>query len=431
MSLRNLKNKYDRKVLETFDLIGCYFIDLFYNDLFLKSKHAFTTGHSKSLTETYRSHIIWFMRGIDEKPKNYIEVMKKLLDYYNSATKTITSTLSELEHKILCQFIPTEYYQDFTNANKEKVLHDIIIRAVNQLGEIALEPVMLGKIIDDHMNQGNVQLLQEKMTDIFIILREEYYSKFVNEISKASGNKTVSIEQFKKLKSEYAEEIKRRIGIESERDRAVQLLQVSLKKIAELESQLDSTSHSGTVNAPTRTLNTVKSPIGAVKSPISGAVKSPMNAAKSPVRLVSPQVHVKQTSAKKSQKKKVDYEDTTHATNDVNDNTYDTYEVNDTTHNTRGNTHNDTTDEVNDENANSATYTDEATNDDNIGLKLSDLNIGSSSKLQREEDSSDGSSESDSEDSEELHARQRKALMEKRQSELSLGLEDDDPGFGN
>lgn len=261
-----LKKTYDRKVLATFDLIGCYFIDLFYNDLFLKAKHSFTTGHSKSLTETYRSHILWFMRGIAEKPKNYIEVMKKLLDYYNRETKTITNTLSELENKILSQFIPPEYYQDFTNANREKVLHDIIIRAINQLGEVTLEPSMLGKIIDDHMNAGNIQLLREKLTDIFIAQREEYYSKFVDEISRANGNKSVSREQFKKLKAEYAEELKRRIAAESERDRAVGLLEISLRKINELENSLlhrragtvsDGTVNDGTVNYGTVTDGTV------------------------------------------------------------------------------------------------------------------------------------------------------------------------------
>lgn len=235
MSNRGLKKQYDRKVLETFDIIGCYFIDLFYNDLFLKAKHIFTTGNAKSLTDVYRSHIIWFMRGIKEKPKNYIDVMKKLLDYYNSATKTITSTLAELENKILSQFIPAEYYQDFNNSNKEKTLHDVIIKAINQLGEIVLEPQMLGKIIDDHLNQGNIQLLQEKMTDIFISQREEYYSQFVNEISRASGNTTVSRDQFKKLKAAYADEVKKRVAAEAERDKAIQLLQASLQKISILE----------------------------------------------------------------------------------------------------------------------------------------------------------------------------------------------------
>jgi hypothetical protein len=359
-----LKKSYDRKVLETFDVLGCYFIDLFYNDLFLKAKHAFTTGHAKSLTETYRSHVIWFMRGIAEKPRNYVDVMKKLLEYYNHETKTITSTLSELENKILCQFIPSEYYQDFTNTNKEKVLHDIIIRAINQLGEVVLEPAQLGRIIDDHMNQGNVQLLQEKLTDIFILQREEYYSKFVDEISKANGNKTVSRDQFKKLKAEYASELKRRITAEFERDRAVALLEASLKKIAELEQNLG--------RQPTET--------------------SPQ---KLPARIITPQRVV--TPQKKIESLQPATPVRTHTP-----------------------IRNDTVEP--------SQLTKLKPIIENVGVKLSDLTLDSAlnpADTESKSEETDDSDESLSEDSEEMHKKQRRALLEKMQ------VDDDDPGFGN
>jgi hypothetical protein len=455
MSLRAAKSKYDRKALETFDIIGCYFIDLFYNDLFLKAKHAFSTGHSKSLTDTYRTHIIWFMRGIAEKPKSYIEVMKKLLEYYNGVTKTITSTLNELENKILSQFIPPEYYQDFTNANKEKVLHDTIIRAVNQLGEITLEANMLGKIIDDHMNQGNIQMLQEKMTDIFISLREEYYSKFVDEISKTNGNKTVSRDQFKKLKAEYAEEIKRRVTAESERDRAVQLLQVSLKKISELEEALNvSSSMSSNISG------------GLTINPTNSEPSTPMQKDQTPVRLKSLRSPGSQSPIRtvnlKSPLRPMTSGDTTglklsDLTASGKSNTLRPMKDSDplgvlTSGNTvsAGNS-------VSMGNSASNSLTTNILNIDTPGIvsgvETNDPTNNPASDDGDSNESGESGESSETEDSEELHKRQKKALMDKKKqaarikksspkskkvstkskstdNEFSLGL-DDDPGFGN
>ena len=428
MTSRGIKSKYDRKVLETIDVIGCYFIDLFYNDLFLKAKHAFNTGHSKSLTDTYRSHIIWFMRGIADKPKNYIEVMKKLLEYYNNATRTITSTLNELENKILSQFIPPEYYQDFTNANKEQVLHDIIIKAVNQLGEVALETSMLGRIIDDHMNQGNVQLLQEKLTDIFISLREEYYSKFVNEISKTNGNKTVSRDQFKKLKAEYAEELKRRISAESERDRAVQLLQVSLKKISELEEALSGSSqgdnYQGNFQSNNRVTRELTTPVPKEQTPV--LIKTVRTPVQSPLRLQS-----------KSPMRVAPTSDTADTGLKLSDLTLGIT-------NKRGKK----TKKSEDMHVNEPL--DVFANTESLRTHSVQSAPDANEESGDSKESEESGDTSESEDSEELHKRQKKALLESRKqvaekktrggkkssgvekasSEFSLGL-DDDPGFGD
>lgn len=237
---------YDRRILMTFDIIGSYFIDVFYNDLFLKAKDALKNGRAKSLTDAYRNNVITYMKGVAENAQVYVGLTTKLHQYYHTMAKHNTTTLSDFEDRILSQFIPPEYYGDFTNKNKETALREIIVKAVNQLAEIVLEPRMLGKIIDDHLNETNVSWLQETVIDIFISQREEYFTRFVNEISKTNGNATVSRDMFKKLKSAYVDETKKRISAETDRDRAISLLRGSMEKITEqsntiskLEEQLE------------------------------------------------------------------------------------------------------------------------------------------------------------------------------------------------
>lgn len=234
---------YDRKVLITFDIVGSYFIDFFYNDLFLKAKELHRVGKSKSITDAYRNCIVWYMKGIADTPKTYIDVMKKLSayylrEYYKNAAQATIATLPEFENRILSQFVPPEYFADFTSADKENVLHEIIIRAVNSLGEIVLGTEMLGRIIDDHLNGLNIQSLQEQMVNVLVDLREGYYSKFVSDVSKSNGNKTVSIDQFKKLKAAYAAEVSTRVNLETERDKVIHLLNAALQKINSLEGEL-------------------------------------------------------------------------------------------------------------------------------------------------------------------------------------------------
>ena len=398
-----LKKQYDRKVLATFDLIGCYFIDLFYNDLFLKAKHQFTTGGAKSLTDVYRSHIVWYMRGIAEKPRNYIEIMKKLLEYYNRETNTVTATLAELENKILSQFIPPEYYQDFNNADKEQTLHCIIIRAINQLGEVVLEAQMLGRIIDDHLNPANVQLLQERMTDIFISQREEYYSKFVNEISKNNGNSTVSRDQFKKLKAAYAEEMKKRVAAETDRDKAVQLLQAALGKISELEAEMKELKERK-IATPQRIYSPVKAPVK-IESPARNAASNVVGSVGLKLSDLTIDDRMLGTIDTSADSAKSNISDVVETMPRADRNTTD--------RNFR---------EVSDRNT-----TDRNTSDRTKNAKVTMVEESSEEKGDNTEDSAE--SEESGEDSEEVHRRQKAALLNKT-SDLSLGL-DDDPGFGN
>lgn len=412
MSHNKIKKQYDRRVLATFDIIGCHFIDTVYNDLFLKAKHQFSIGNAKSLTDVYRSYVIWYMQSVSEKPKNYIEIMKKFLEYYNTQTNTVTATLSDLENKILSQFIPPEYYQDFNNANKEKTLYSIIIKAINQLGEIVLEADMLGRIIDDHLNPINVQILQEKMTDVFISQREEYYSKFVNEISKNNGNTTVSREQFKKLKSAYAEEVKKRIAAEADRDKALQLLQASLKRISELEA-----------NTPANTYPREDILGRAPSTPQRVYASAPShNTSNNVTHNISNNVPARKTDTplRNLQSAKSPQAGVGLKLSDLN--------INDRTTNDR--TTNDRT--MNEPNGPERTDLERSDLERTEVVEKSDLMRSEvaekTAETSEERDSTEDSDES-GDDSEEVHKKQKAALIG-RNAEFSLGL-DDDPGFGN
>jgi hypothetical protein len=96
----------------------------------------------------------------------------------------------------------------------------------------------LTKIIDDHQNIANVRVLQDRIMDIFIIQREDYYARFVREISKSNGNDKVSKKLVEKLKAAFVEEKRKRCELETEHERALAIVSQLLNKISQLESTI-------------------------------------------------------------------------------------------------------------------------------------------------------------------------------------------------
>lgn len=230
------RRNYDRQVISLFDTLGGFFVDIFYNDLYLKAKSAVKEGKFGSITDAYRANILNYMNGI--KLRNlYTGVVKKLHEYYQRITGFSSLVFADFEDKVLVQFIPAEYYGDFTNKHKDSALYDIIVRTVNESGAIVLMPDFLRRAIDDHMNVRNVTLLQDKLVDVFIFQREDYYTKFVSEINRKNCGGEVSKEVVEKLKAAFVEEKRARVKAESDRDRAVFMIAELMKKIRDFEDQ--------------------------------------------------------------------------------------------------------------------------------------------------------------------------------------------------
>lgn len=233
------RRHYDSKTLAVFDHVGCFFVEVFYNDLYLKADDMLkrNNGPFNSLTEAYRTNVLNYMRGINI-PQNYMVVIKKLHEYYQKTTAFMTLTFADFEDKVLAQFIPPEYYRDFTSKNKDKTLHDIIIKTVSELGAFILKQDKLRKIIDEHRDPSNITMLQDYLVDLLIEQRETYYSKFADEISRQNGNDKYDREIVNKLKAAFTDEKQKRIRSEEELERAKNIIGGLIAKLREANDTL-------------------------------------------------------------------------------------------------------------------------------------------------------------------------------------------------
>lgn len=195
----------DKTALATYDTLGCYFVDCVYNNHYQLARERVVRGGAphdvpapaRTLTDAYRGVLISYARGVREH-EYYMTTIRLLHEYFQKHAGVMT--FMEFEDKILREFIPPEYYRDFTNGDKETALRALVQTSVGELIKYVLTPHTLRRIIDAHKDKANVRDLQDQMIEIFTTQRENYYAKFVSaNLKPATVDKTL----FDRLKSAF------------------------------------------------------------------------------------------------------------------------------------------------------------------------------------------------------------------------------------
>jgi hypothetical protein len=232
------KKNYDSRLIGVFEIIGSYFVDVIYNHHYLLAKDLVRRQQANNLTDAYRATIINYMNG-SSRDELFKIIVQKLHEFYQKNSGFSSVLLSEFQNKVLLQFIPPEYYQDFTDHHKDIVLKEIVVRTVNEFGEVILAPTMLRKIIDSRTDRDNVVQLQDRIVDIFILQREDYYAKFAREISKKNAGNMVDKSVLDKLKEAYVVEKKKACELMEEKERAASIVRQLLDKMAQQEKEIE------------------------------------------------------------------------------------------------------------------------------------------------------------------------------------------------
>lgn len=237
-----VKQHYDTKTLAVFDIVGTYFVDVFYNHLYTRAAEMVKKGAKQNITDAYKENIFNYQSGL-KIHSNYVKTLKNLHEYYQQWTTYSAIIFSEFQDKILSNFIPMDYYRDFSNKDKDSTLYAIIMQTVNELVVYTTSNQIFLDIIDNHGDKDFIAIMQDETVDMLILQREEYYNKFYSEQNKTEA--TVSKNIFKKLKKEYILMAKKNLELEDDRKRAVSMLgtlinklQIAEKEIGRLNNQL-------------------------------------------------------------------------------------------------------------------------------------------------------------------------------------------------
>lgn len=178
------RSVYSSTTISVFQIVGAYFVDVYYNHLYTEAIKFKTEGKVASVTEGYRHSTFAFLTALDNKAKGYkSEHYNKLIqginEYFIFWTTYSTLTLSECIDKIVREFIPADYFASLNKEQKRNILRSVLIDSIREFTKIVIGEFLVA-IIDNHSESANVEALKEKIVDTFIMQRETMFHKFLN-----------------------------------------------------------------------------------------------------------------------------------------------------------------------------------------------------------------------------------------------------------
>jgi hypothetical protein len=183
------RSDYSKRTIDTFELMSVYFIDIYYNHLYIEAKNLRTEGKASSITEGYKHTLNAFIQGI-ENNKHYKKALDGIYDSFVTHGGFISLSFAGCIGRITDEFIPIDYLSAVNKQQKTTILK-MIISQVNRIFVERIVRKFMHMIIDNHNEQDNTRILQDEFIDLLILQRENIYHRFIDKQAKKS-NQTLS-----------------------------------------------------------------------------------------------------------------------------------------------------------------------------------------------------------------------------------------------
>lgn len=200
------RNRYSRDTKNVFEVISSYYVDIYYNHLFIEARKLWEAENVDNISDGYR-HSVYNMLQSFDNPEFYKTSLTQLFKYFYEWGVVPYSVSKTTTMLIIKQFVPSDFHESLNNSQKTAILKTIISQANREFIALLIQPEYISIIIDDHSNHDNVRLLQDKFIDCLILEREKIYCKFINtniNITKKNSssviNDNTNIQIIQKLK---------------------------------------------------------------------------------------------------------------------------------------------------------------------------------------------------------------------------------------
>src|SRR6185436_9173398 len=108
------RSDYSKKTIDTFELMSVYFIDIYYNHLYVEAKNCRNDNKVSSVTEGYKYTLTVFIRGIDNI-KHYKKTLVGIHDSFVNHGGFINLSFVDCINRITNEFIPKDFISVITN----------------------------------------------------------------------------------------------------------------------------------------------------------------------------------------------------------------------------------------------------------------------------------------------------------------------------
>jgi hypothetical protein len=267
--------KHGSGTITRFDIVGSFFANLFYNELFKKANSLKQQHIDKSTTDIYKELLTAYSE-FTERDEFFKQSVRGIHAYIISNTNQIDMTHKECIDFIVKELVPCRIYNSLRDAHKSKLFHETMSTTVKQFISCIIMKY-LRMIIDQRGNTENATVLQNEFLDIICTEKDRVYSKF---ISKSSS--TINVEIHKQKVRSLEQEIKKKDTLIAQlttvNTKAAGVIKQLQKKVIEMKAQLAEPAviHKDVIQNPI-IVNTAASPVvSPVASPVVSPVVSPM-----------------------------------------------------------------------------------------------------------------------------------------------------------
>jgi hypothetical protein len=183
-------HKHGNGTITRFDIVGSFFVNLFYNELYKKANALKLQSIDKSTTDIYKSLLIAYA-DFTTREEFFKQAVKGIHAYVISNTNLIDITHKECVEFVVKEFVPEKLYDSLRENQKNKLFHDIMTSTIKQFISKILSNYI--KLIVDNRVQAkseNSTILQNEFLDIICIEKDKIYAKFLNP----KNSQTISLE---------------------------------------------------------------------------------------------------------------------------------------------------------------------------------------------------------------------------------------------
>ncbi|MHB2029578.1 MAG: hypothetical protein ACYCPT_12290 [Acidimicrobiales bacterium] len=216
---------------EVFELISSYIVNTFYNDLYGKSKQKVDT---MSITDAYKDLVQQYKKSYK---KFYIHIIKKMHEYFQKFSNKYLH-FKIFEGSIVREFILPEYYNNFSEKNKDEYLNAIISELLTKFIVFVMYPEALSMIIDKR-SALQAQILQDEIIKLCEDMKHRYSLSFVNKKhhrgDKSSKNVINMLLRYAKLLAEENAKLRKEIKHNTQPNRRANMVVPKIEEEEEIE----------------------------------------------------------------------------------------------------------------------------------------------------------------------------------------------------
>jgi hypothetical protein len=308
--MSNKNRGFSPAIISNFEIFGCFFVDLFYNQVYARARHIKmgtsdderqAAYNEEGITSIYRRQVVALVRGLKTDNSAGIRALMKdtvlkLVNNYQKHTGHTAMTITEFQDVVLGAFLPVDHTRTLGPSEKNFFLNKIIISIIERFSAEILQPPNLRMVIDDHKNQKNTRVWQDIILDVQKAIHDEFYTQFARKELGLSAKDDRTSTEVGALKSKMAAmtnvlrqtlQDKCRLEAELERARAVvKSIYADMQAAPANGYKAQATSYTEPTNDYSEPTNGYKLPTNGYKLPTNG-YKAPANIYTEPTGRIS------------------------------------------------------------------------------------------------------------------------------------------------